>query len=41
MQEVINPMIRDRVEGAICNIGSISALAGQPFINPIARPRVG
>jgi NAD(P)-dependent dehydrogenase (short-subunit alcohol dehydrogenase family) len=26
-------MIRDGVQGAICNIGSISALAGQPFIN--------
>ena len=34
MQEAIKLMIRDRVEGAICNIGSISALAGQPFINP-------
>jgi len=34
MQEAIRLMIRDRVEGAICNIGSISALAGQPFINP-------
>ncbi len=34
MQEAIRLMIRDGVEGAICNIGSISALAGQPFINP-------
>ncbi len=34
MQEAIKLMIRDGVEGAICNIGSISALAGQPFINP-------
>jgi NAD(P)-dependent dehydrogenase (short-subunit alcohol dehydrogenase family) len=34
MQEAIKLMIRDSVEGAICNIGSISALAGQPFINP-------
>jgi NAD(P)-dependent dehydrogenase (short-subunit alcohol dehydrogenase family) len=33
MQEAIRAMIRDKVEGAICNIGSISALAGQPFIN--------
>ena len=34
MQEAIKLMIRDGIEGAICNIGSISALAGQPFINP-------
>jgi NAD(P)-dependent dehydrogenase (short-subunit alcohol dehydrogenase family) len=34
MQEAIKLMIRDSVEGAICNIGSISALSGQPFINP-------
>jgi NAD(P)-dependent dehydrogenase (short-subunit alcohol dehydrogenase family) len=34
MQEAIRLMIRDGVEGAICNIGSISALSGQPFINP-------
>jgi NAD(P)-dependent dehydrogenase (short-subunit alcohol dehydrogenase family) len=34
MQEAIKLMIRDAVEGAIVNIGSISALAGQPFINP-------
>jgi NAD(P)-dependent dehydrogenase (short-subunit alcohol dehydrogenase family) len=34
MQEAIKLMIRDRIEGAICNIGSISALAGQPFISP-------
>lgn len=34
MQEAIKLMIHDRVEGAIVNIGSISALAGQPFINP-------
>jgi NAD(P)-dependent dehydrogenase (short-subunit alcohol dehydrogenase family) len=33
MQEAIKLMIRDGVQGAICNIGSISALAGQPFIN--------
>jgi len=32
MQEVIRRMIRDNVEGAIVNIGSTSALAGQPFI---------
>lgn len=34
MQEAIKLMIREGVAGAICNIGSISALAGQPFINP-------
>lgn len=34
MQEAIRRMIREGVAGAICNVGSISALAGQPFINP-------
>ena len=34
MQEAIKLMIRDGVDGAICNVGSISALSGQPFINP-------
>ena len=33
MQEAIKLMIRDGVQGAICNIGSISALSGQPFIS--------
>lgn len=33
MQSAIRLMIRDGIAGAICNIGSISALAGQPFIN--------
>ena len=33
MQEAIRMMIRDGVEGSIVNIGSISALAGQPFIS--------
>ncbi|MEO8242069.1 MAG: SDR family oxidoreductase [bacterium] len=33
MQESIKLMIRDGNPGAICNIGSISALSGQPFIN--------
>ena len=33
MQEAIKLMISKGIEGAICNIGSISALAGQPFIN--------
>ena len=32
MQESVRRMIRDGVEGAIVNIGSTSALAGQPFI---------
>lgn len=34
MQAAIRSMIRNGIEGAICSIGSISALAGQPFINP-------
>jgi NAD(P)-dependent dehydrogenase (short-subunit alcohol dehydrogenase family) len=34
MQEAIRRMVRDNVEGAIVNIGSTSALAGQPFISP-------
>uniref|UniRef100_UPI0035B16B3C SDR family oxidoreductase n=1 Tax=Tabrizicola sp. TaxID=2005166 RepID=UPI0035B16B3C len=33
MQDAIRLMIARGIEGAICNIGSISALAGQPFIN--------
>ncbi len=33
MQEAIKLMIRDSITGAICNIGSISALSGQPFIS--------
>jgi NAD(P)-dependent dehydrogenase (short-subunit alcohol dehydrogenase family) len=33
IQEAIRLMINKGIEGAICNIGSISALAGQPFIN--------
>ena len=33
MQEAIKLMIRDDIEGAICNIGSTSALTGQPFIS--------
>ncbi|MGL4308980.1 MAG: SDR family oxidoreductase [Paracoccaceae bacterium] len=33
MQDAIKLMIAKGIEGAICNIGSISALAGQPFIN--------
>jgi NAD(P)-dependent dehydrogenase (short-subunit alcohol dehydrogenase family) len=34
MQEAIKLMIRENIAGAICNIGSMSALAGQPFISP-------
>lgn len=33
MQAAIRLMIRDGIQGAICNIGSTSALAGQPFIS--------
>ena len=33
MQEAIKLMIKKGIHGAICNIGSISALSGQPFIN--------
>lgn len=33
MQAAITLMIAKGIQGAICNIGSISALAGQPFIN--------
>jgi NAD(P)-dependent dehydrogenase (short-subunit alcohol dehydrogenase family) len=33
MQEAIRLMIAKGIQGAICNIGSISALAGQPFIS--------
>ncbi|TPM17139.1 SDR family oxidoreductase [Mesorhizobium sp. B2-3-5] len=32
MQEAIRRMVRDDIQGAIVNIGSTSALAGQPFI---------
>ncbi|MEO5614671.1 MAG: oxidoreductase [Cypionkella sp.] len=32
-QDAIKLMIRDGSRGAICNIGSISALAGRPLIN--------
>jgi NAD(P)-dependent dehydrogenase (short-subunit alcohol dehydrogenase family) len=33
MQAAIKSMIRNKIEGTICSIGSISGLAGQPFIN--------
>lgn len=32
MQEAVKLMIRDGVEGTIVNIGSMSAMAGQPFL---------
>ncbi|MBL1435845.1 MAG: SDR family oxidoreductase [Rhodobacteraceae bacterium] len=34
MQDTAKLMIRDGIEGAIINIGSASAMAGQPFIAP-------
>lgn len=34
MQECIRRMVRDETEGAVVNIGSAAALAGQPFICP-------
>ena len=33
MQDAIKVMLRERTQGAIVNIGSTSALAGQPFIS--------
>ncbi len=33
MQEAIRIMIREKIEGSIVNIGSMSAMAGQPFIS--------
>jgi NAD(P)-dependent dehydrogenase (short-subunit alcohol dehydrogenase family) len=33
MQETIRVMLREQIEGAIVNIGSMSAKAGQPFIS--------
>jgi len=33
MQEATRLMIRERIEGAIVNIGSMSELAGQPFLS--------
>ena len=33
MQAALRSMVEKGIEGAICNIGSISGLAGQPFIN--------
>jgi NAD(P)-dependent dehydrogenase (short-subunit alcohol dehydrogenase family) len=40
MQEAIKLMIRDRVQGAICNVGSISALAASLSSTPIAHPKL-
>jgi NAD(P)-dependent dehydrogenase (short-subunit alcohol dehydrogenase family) len=40
MQEAIKLMIRDRVQGAICNVGSISALAAGLSSTPIAHPKL-
>lgn len=34
MQGAVKVMIREGIEGAVVNIGSMSALAGQPFIAP-------
>lgn len=34
MQDAAKLMIRDGIEGAMVNIGSTSALAGQPFLSP-------
>jgi NAD(P)-dependent dehydrogenase (short-subunit alcohol dehydrogenase family) len=33
MQETVRVMLRERVEGTIVNVGSMSAMAGQPFIS--------
>ncbi|MDE0110999.1 MAG: SDR family oxidoreductase, partial [Albidovulum sp.] len=33
IQEAVKVMIRESIEGSIINIGSVSALAGQPFIS--------
>lgn len=38
-QEAIKLMISYGLQGAICNIGSISALSGQPFINSYCAPK--
>lgn len=34
MQDAVKRMIRDGIEGRIVNIGSMSSLAGQPFLTP-------
>lgn len=34
MQEAVRLMIRDGVEGAVVNIGTVSSVTGQPFIAP-------
>lgn len=33
MQETVRVMLRERIEGTIVNVGSMSAMAGQPFIS--------
>lgn len=41
MQAAIRQMIRQGIAGAICNIGSISALSGQPFISAYCASKGG
>lgn len=41
MQSAIRQMIRQGIAGAICNIGSISALSGQPFISAYCASKGG
>ncbi|WP_459675816.1 SDR family oxidoreductase [Acidisoma sp. 7E03] len=41
MQAAIRAMIRQGIAGAICNIGSISALSGQPFISAYCASKGG
>lgn len=41
MQAAIAAMIRQGIAGAICNIGSISALSGQPFISAYCASKGG
>ena len=41
MQGAVKVMIREGIEGAIVNIGSTSAMAGQPFIAPYCASKGG
>jgi NAD(P)-dependent dehydrogenase (short-subunit alcohol dehydrogenase family) len=41
MQSAIRQMIRKGIAGAICNIGSMSALSGQPFISAYCASKGG
>jgi len=41
MQAAIRQMIRNGIAGAICNIGSMSALSGQPFISAYCASKGG